>query len=181
MQKYLTFKCKSCMSIRVVTLFSQLDPGGLTSLLLMKTELLMPAVIWSVGSETTSPPPHTIASSIRPLQTLPLSISQHLLLNEGKQRKGNSQMKQRPPPLWQLQGNRANVIWHCWAKSPWVLYRLHTVVYCTHVYRLLFTLCFAVLCVSLYHVQSLINCVFNLLVCLCTAALMIHYLHVHDI
>lgn len=43
--KNLTFKCKWSMSIRVVTLFSQIDPGGLTSLPLMETELLMLAVI----------------------------------------------------------------------------------------------------------------------------------------
>lgn len=43
--KNLAFKCKWRMSITVVTLFPQIDPGGLTSLLLMETELLMPAVI----------------------------------------------------------------------------------------------------------------------------------------
>lgn len=45
--------------------FSQIDPGGLTSLRLMETELLMPAVIWSVGGETTSPSPHNVAVSTR--------------------------------------------------------------------------------------------------------------------
>lgn len=64
-QKNLAFECKWCMSIRVVTLFSQIDPGGLTSLPLMETELLMLAVIWSVGGETTSPSPHTVVASIR--------------------------------------------------------------------------------------------------------------------
>lgn len=71
-KKNLAFECKWCMSIRVVTLFfPQIDPGGLTSLPLMETELLTLAVIWSVGGETTSPSPHTVAASIRSLAAPP--------------------------------------------------------------------------------------------------------------
>lgn len=46
----------------------------------------------------------------------------------------NSQMKQRH--LWNplaAAGNRSKVIWHCWAKSPWVLYR--SAVYSIITYR----------------------------------------------
>ena len=87
-QKFSHLNANGACPLELSHFFFQIDPGELTSLLLMETELLMPVVIWSVGSETTSPPPHTIAGSIPPLQPLPPSISQHLLFNEGKQRRG---------------------------------------------------------------------------------------------
>lgn len=76
-----------------------------------------------------SPPPHTLAGSICPLQPLPLNIFQPLLFNEGKQRKRgivkwNIYNEDVLQPLWQLQGSGSMVTWHCWAKSPKVLQRL---------------------------------------------------------
>lgn len=95
--KTVTFKCKWFLSIRVVTLFSQIDPGGLTSLVLMETELLMAAVIWSAGSETKSPRPTPV---LVPFALYSHSHSTYLntcSVMNGKQQERNSQMNH---PQW---------------------------------------------------------------------------------
>lgn len=107
-QKLLTFKCKWCMSIRVVTLFSQIDPGGLTSLRLMETELLIPAVIWSVGSETTSPllPTPSLVSFVLYNHSHSAYLNTCSLMKANREKgiaKWNIKNKDHQPP-WQLQG-----------------------------------------------------------------------------
>lgn len=83
------------MAIRDVTLYlffilPHMAPWGLTFLLLMETELLLPAVTWSVASETTGPllPTFVLYNHSRSayLNTCPLMKAN---------RTGNSQIKRR--------------------------------------------------------------------------------------
>lgn len=125
--KFGTFKCKWFLPIRVATLFPQIDTGGLTSLVLMETELLMAAVIWSAGSETKSPRPTPML--------VPFALDSHshsaylntcpvMKANTAREEQSNEPSTMKTSIVWQLQGNGSRVTWRHWTKSAWVLYRV---------------------------------------------------------
>lgn len=124
-----------------MTLFVQIDPGGLTSLVLMETELLMAAVIWSAGSETKSPHPTPM---LVPFALYSHSHSTYLntcsvmKANTAREEQSNEPSTMKTSIVWQLQGNGSRVTWWHWAKSAWVLFRVtiySTVTYTNYMYR----------------------------------------------
>lgn len=97
-------------------------PWRVNSSLLMETEPLMPAVIWSVSSETTSPPPPHYCWLHLSFITAP---SQHISTPALKWRqteKRNGQIKQRHQPtlLWHFV-KLGLLSWRIFAETPFKL------------------------------------------------------------